>query len=131
MCLKWPTRRIARKDSYCFLTSFFSYRFLASYSPKFFKIICSTCIWWKFVDTSFLSSQKGGEGTKYVLAEKRLCGRLTTSCGQNLEAIGSDAIFCEVFSLSFLREPNLLDRKRRSKSSNSLFNVAQGGTFVT
>ena len=45
----WPARRIARKDSlYCFLTSIF-----ASYPPESFKIIYFTCIWSKFVDTSF------------------------------------------------------------------------------
>ena len=30
----------------------------ACYPPKSFKIICLTCIWLKFVDTSFHSSQK-------------------------------------------------------------------------
>ena len=32
--------------------------YFAFYPPKSFKIICLTCVWSKFVDTSFHSSQK-------------------------------------------------------------------------
>ena len=31
---------------------------LACYPPESFRIICLTCIWFKFVDTSFHSLQK-------------------------------------------------------------------------
>ena len=45
-------RRSARKDSYVHFRVCF-----ACYPPESFKIICLTCIWLKFVDTSFHSSQ--------------------------------------------------------------------------
>ena len=50
---------IGTQDSNCFLTSIFDFRVcFACYPPESFKIICLTCIWLKFVDTSFDSSQK-------------------------------------------------------------------------
>lgn len=47
-----PARRIARKDFFCFLTSIFAF-FVFCYPPESFKTICFTCIWSKFIDTSF------------------------------------------------------------------------------
>ena len=42
-----------------FVFSYLDFRvYFASYPPESFKIICLTCIWLKFVDTSFHSSQK-------------------------------------------------------------------------
>ena len=48
--------RILYKDSYCLFTSIFA--FFACYPPEFFKIICLTYIWLKFVDSGLHSSQK-------------------------------------------------------------------------
>ena len=89
--------------------------YFACYPPESSKIICLTCIWSKFVDTSFHSSQKPREilpdGSaiftrfeKIVSWSSKLLGswnlahnwlNLLTSCGPNLEAIGRNTIFCE------------------------------------
>ena len=37
-----------------------------NYLPESFKIICLTCIWLKFVDTSFHSTQKSRPATSHV-----------------------------------------------------------------
>ena len=89
----WPARRIARKDSlYCFLTSIF-----ASYPPESFKIICFTCIWSKFVDTSFHSLQNPQQ-TPCSISQFSKSGRThwglglrKSICAPNLETTGSNA----------------------------------------
>ena len=89
----------------------------ACYTAESFKIICLTCIWFKFVDTTFNSSQKKPQ--KHTTADGHfttiVCNHcvklktarglelgpnwlnLLTSCGPNLEAIGSNAIFLRNF----------------------------------
>ena len=61
----WPARRrrrIARKDSlYRFLTSIFAF-----HPPESFKIICFTCIWSQFVDTSFHSLQNPQQTPRHI-----------------------------------------------------------------
>ena len=100
----WPARRVARKDSlYCFLTSIF-----ASYPPKSFKMICFTCIWSKFVYTSFHSSQNPRQNPCRISQFSKNRGvKLITYrglelaksiCAPNLEATGSNAKFCQFIS---------------------------------
>ena len=48
------------------------------YPPKSFKIICLTCIWLKFVDTSFHSSQKKSQ--KHHTHRQTFCQSLKGSC---------------------------------------------------
>ena len=100
----------------CLLFSYLYFRvYFACYPPESSKIICLTCIWSKFVDTSFHSSQKLREilpdgsaiftrSEKIVSWSSKLLGswslahnwlNLLTSCGPNLEAIGRNTIFCE------------------------------------
>ena len=57
MCARLgPPRGIWSKDSYCFLISIFAFILLVILqNPS--KIIWLTCMWSKFVDTSFHSSQ--------------------------------------------------------------------------
>ena len=87
----------------------------ACYPPESFKIICLTLIWLKFVDTlSFHSSQKPPhppwDRQFSQFFEKSMCEaqntigagtrlNLLTSPGPNLESIGSNAIFCQLFFL--------------------------------
>ena len=76
------------------------------YPPKSFKIICLTCIWLKFVDTSFHSSQKKSikhhtHRQTFSQNWKDRCVKLktpggVTSCGPNMGAIGSNAIFWQI-----------------------------------
>ena len=48
------------------------------YPPKSFKIICLTCIWLKFVDTSFHSSQKKLE--KHTTPPAKFLQKLNNRC---------------------------------------------------
>ena len=99
----------------------------ACYPPKSFKIIYLTCIWLKFVDTSFHSLQKKSEKhttprAKFSLNLNNHCVKLKTprcwnqahnwlnllnSCGPNLGAIRSNAIFCEFYDLIVPQAPIL------------------------
>ena len=100
----WPARRIARKDSlYCFLTSTF-----ASYPPESFKIICLACIWSKFVDTSFHSSQNPQQtpcrisqfsNRSVKLRTHRGLGLAKSISAPNLETTGSNAKFGEYLTI--------------------------------
>ena len=57
MC--WTHRRVGSRDARFKLFSYIDSRVcFACYPPESFNIICLTCIWLKFVDTSFHSSQK-------------------------------------------------------------------------
>ena len=57
MCCR--RRRIGDRHARFKLFSYLDFRVcFACYPPESFKIICLTCIWLKFVDTSFHSSQK-------------------------------------------------------------------------
>ena len=76
-------RRSARKDSYVHFRVCF-----ACYPPESFKIICLTCIWLKFVDTSFHSSQKSRQinpESRQLFSKtlKNRCVRLKTPRGWN------------------------------------------------
>ena len=78
--------------------------------PESFKIICLTCIWLKFVTTSVHSSQKPPIYLCRIYRHfssqffKNRCVNLwnqahnwlnlLTSCGPNLDSIGSYVIFC-------------------------------------
>ena len=86
---------------------------LACYPPESFRIICLTCIWFKFVDTSFHSLQKPSLQDRHFKlreAQKHDEGwnqahnwlNLLTSCGPNLEAIGSNATFLILILVSGL-----------------------------
>ena len=57
MCCR--LKRIGDRHTRFKLFSYLDFRVcFACYHPESFKIICLTCIWLKFVDTSFHSSQK-------------------------------------------------------------------------
>ena len=103
------------KQGFLLLSYLYFRVYFACYPPESSKIICLTCIWSKFVDTSFHSSQKPREilpdesaiftrFEKIVSWSSKLLGswnlahnwlNLLTSCGPNLEAIGRNTIFCE------------------------------------
>ena len=52
----------------------------ACYVPESFKIICFTCIWLKFVDTGFHSSQKKSQ--KHHTHRQTFCQSLKDSCAK-------------------------------------------------
>ena len=69
----------------------------ACYPPKSFKIICLTCIWFKFVDTTFHSSQKKPQ--KHTTAN----GHFTTIV-KNHSLQASSPIWVSEVSLARTRE---------------------------
>ena len=82
------------------INSYLDFRvYFACYPPESFKLICFTCIWSKFVDTSFHSSQNPQQNPCCISQFSRNRGvKLITHRGlglakstPNLEAIGSNA----------------------------------------
>ena len=82
------------------INSYLDFRvYFACYPPESFKLTCFTCIWSKFVDTSFHSSQNpqqnpccisqfsSNRGVKLITHR----GLGLAKCTPNLEAIGSNA----------------------------------------
>ena len=82
------------------INSYLDFRvYFACYPPESFKLICFTCIWSQFVDTSFHSSQNPQQSPCRISQFSKNRGvKLTTRRGlglakstPNLEAIGSNA----------------------------------------
>ena len=128
-------------------------RFFCLLSSNILKIICLTCIWSKFVDTSFHPSQNPqqnssrrdrhfyqirkslreaqnspGTGTRHILVHAITCNWLKTSCGPNLEAIGSNAIFLSPRRVSPFSRGMIFTRARVSLALLSL--RKNGGLLV-
>ena len=104
------------------LFSYLDFRvYFACYPPESFKIIWFTCIWLKFVDKSFHSSQNPQQNPCRIsqfsknrgvkLITHRGLGLAKSLCAPNLEAVGSNAKFCEFFSLEVRKLLCLQDRE--------------------
>ena len=89
MCCR--LRRIGDRHARFKLFSYLDFRVcFACYPPESFKIICLTCIWLKFIDTSFHSSQKKSQTHRKVIAApfsqilKNRCVKLKAPRGLDL-----------------------------------------------
>ena len=83
-----------------FVFSYHDFRvYFACYPPESFKIICLTCIWLKFVDTSFHSSQKPPQisAASVAILNRWEALNFLWAKSANVGAIRSSAIFCDFF----------------------------------